>query len=75
MLGVDINLRGYDGNTPIFMAAKYNSLESFRILHNAGAEVKLVDDQGDTILHEACKLGHLKICKVSYNRSYNQLDL
>ena len=64
---IDINLRGYDGNTPIFMAAKYNNLESFQILHDAGAEFKLVDDQGDTILHEACKLGHLRICQVSHN--------
>ena len=49
------------------MAAKYNSLESFQVLHNAGAEFKLVDDQGNTVLHEASKLGHLKICKVSCN--------
>lgn len=65
LLWIDINLRGYDGNTPIFMATKYNSLQSFEVLHDAGAEFKLVDDQGDTILHEASKLGHLKICKVS----------
>lgn len=53
----------------MFMAAKYNSLESLKILYDAGAQFKLVDDQGDTILHEASKLGHLKICKVSFNRS------
>lgn len=53
----------------MFMAAKHNSLESFKTLHNAGADFKLVDDQGDTLLHEASKLGHLTICKVSYNGS------
>lgn len=47
------------------MAAKHNSLQSLEILHDAGAEFKLVDDQGNTILHEASKLGHLRICKVS----------
>lgn len=50
------------------MAAKYNCLESFEVLHDAGAEFKLVDDQGSTVLHEASKLGHLKICKVSCNK-------
>ncbi|RDD43955.1 Transient receptor potential cation channel subfamily A member 1 [Trichoplax sp. H2] len=60
--GADLNIRGYDGNTPLFVAAKYNSLASFQALHEAGAEFKLVDDQGDTLLHEASKLGHLSIC-------------
>lgn len=51
------------------MAAKHNSLESFKLLDDAGAEFKLQDDQGNTLLHEASKLGHLQICKVSYNSS------
>ncbi|RDD43956.1 Transient receptor potential cation channel subfamily A member 1 [Trichoplax sp. H2] len=71
--GADINIRGYNGNTPLFMAAKYNSLASFQVLHEAGAEFKLVDDQGDTLLHEASKLGHLNICK--YITEHNLLDV
>ncbi|RDD43953.1 Transient receptor potential cation channel subfamily A member 1 [Trichoplax sp. H2] len=69
----DVNIRGYDGNTPLFMAAKYNSLGTFEVLHLAGAEFKLVDDQGNTLLHEASKLGHLNICK--YITENNLLDV
>ncbi|XP_067653382.1 cyclin-dependent kinase 4 inhibitor C-like [Haliotis asinina] len=62
---VDINYREGDYNrTPVMMAAYYGQGDMVEFLVNRGADVSLVDSDGDNVLHFACGRGHLETAKL-----------
>ncbi|XP_071111901.1 serine/threonine-protein phosphatase 6 regulatory ankyrin repeat subunit B-like [Haliotis cracherodii] len=59
----DINSRGQYGSTPLMMAAEKGLRQVFDLLVTQGADVSLVDDDGNNVLHVACLEGHVDIVK------------
>ncbi|XP_067659820.1 histone-lysine N-methyltransferase EHMT2-like [Haliotis asinina] len=55
--GVDVNSRGGGGWTPVMRAARGGHRDVVELLVSRGADVSLVDDDGDNILHLACYEG------------------
>lgn len=53
----DLELRNYDGNTPLIMAAKGRQQSSMRILIDAGASVNFQTTSGATVTHFAASMG------------------
>ena len=47
--GASIDIRGDSGRTPLLEAVAFNKLENAKILIQAGANVREVDDFGDSI--------------------------
>ncbi|XP_071095400.1 ankyrin repeat domain-containing protein 50-like [Haliotis cracherodii] len=68
-----INTRGHFGRTPVMIAAEYGHREAFDLLVRKGADVFLVDDSNDTILHVACFGGHVEM--VQYLLSKITVDI
>ncbi|XP_046348413.2 serine/threonine-protein phosphatase 6 regulatory ankyrin repeat subunit A-like [Haliotis rufescens] len=60
---VDINSRGEYGRTPVMIAARWGHKGVFDLLVSRGADVSLVNNHGDNILHVACYGGHLDMVK------------
>ncbi|XP_046543577.1 uncharacterized protein LOC124253782 isoform X8 [Haliotis rubra] len=58
--GVDINSRGERSRTPVMEAAREGHRDVVELLVSRGADVSLVDDDGDNILHYACGGGDRK---------------
>ncbi|XP_048257931.1 ankyrin repeat domain-containing protein 1-like isoform X16 [Haliotis rufescens] len=72
--GVDINCRwGYWSRTPVMGAAWFGQRGVVELLAGKGADVSLVDEEGDNILHLACSKGHLEIVK--FVLSLNVVDI
>lgn len=71
-LFVDINIRGFEDVTPIYLAARGNHIDSVRTLLSLRAQTNLKDAAGNTPLHIAAKLGFVDICKVSQNVNENR---
>ncbi|XP_071111894.1 serine/threonine-protein phosphatase 6 regulatory ankyrin repeat subunit A-like [Haliotis cracherodii] len=59
----DINSRGKYGRTPMMMAAEKGHRQVFDLLMTQGADVSLVDDNRNDILHVACLGGHVDMVK------------
>ncbi|XP_048250455.1 ankyrin repeat domain-containing protein 50-like isoform X2 [Haliotis rufescens] len=59
----DMNGRGQYGRTPLMMAAVKGHRQVFDLLVRKGADVSLVDDDGNNILHMACHGGHVGMLK------------
>ncbi len=72
---VDVDLRGYQGKTPIMRAAENGHWEIYRHLSNKECNIKTVDDLGNTILHMACIGGNLKIVKSILTERWNKVDI
>ncbi|XP_048258038.1 ankyrin repeat domain-containing protein 50-like [Haliotis rufescens] len=70
---VDIDGRGGGSWTPVMRAAYRGHREVVELLVNKGADVSLVDKDGDNILHLACIRGHLEIVK--FVLSLNVMDI
>ena len=45
-----------DWNTPLHLAATYGHLEIFQDLRKAGANIFLLNDQKQSVLHKACQV-------------------
>ncbi|XP_071084298.1 ankyrin repeat domain-containing protein 50-like isoform X1 [Haliotis cracherodii] len=71
--GVDINCRGLGSWTPVMRAAWYGHRDVVELLVSKGADVSLVDEDGDNILHLACMRGHLETVK--YVLSLHVVDI
>ncbi|XP_071085979.1 ankyrin repeat domain-containing protein 50-like [Haliotis cracherodii] len=72
---VDIDGRGQSGRTPLMAAAYKGHGKVFDLLVDKEADLTLVDDAGDNVLHVACLGGHvdivsrvLKLGKVDINK-------
>ena len=50
--GTDINVRGIDGNTPLFSAARYGDSEMVRVLLDYKADVNARNENGWTPIHD-----------------------
>ncbi|XP_071094922.1 putative ankyrin repeat protein RF_0381 [Haliotis cracherodii] len=60
---VDINSRDNEGMTPVLLAAFWGERDAFDLLIGRGADTKVVNINGDNILHLSCKGGNLEIVK------------
>ncbi|XP_048246276.1 ankyrin repeat domain-containing protein 17-like isoform X2 [Haliotis rufescens] len=58
---VDIDGRGQSGRTPLMAAAYKGHGKVFDLLVDKEADLTLVDDAGDNVLHVACLGGHVDI--------------
>ncbi|KAG8345630.1 putative Ankyrin repeats (3 copies) putative Ankyrin repeat [Trypanosoma vivax] len=54
-----LDLRNYDGNTPMIMAAKVRQHAAIRLLIEAGADVNCTTPTGGTAAHFAASMGHV----------------
>ncbi|XP_067661803.1 ankyrin repeat domain-containing protein 50-like [Haliotis asinina] len=70
---VNINSRGFQTMTPILGAALKGHKDVVELLVNTGKHLILVDNGGDTILHYACRGGHVEV--VTYVLSQNISDM
>ncbi|XP_071086322.1 ankyrin-3-like, partial [Haliotis cracherodii] len=60
---VDINSRDQNGETPVMMAARDGHVQLVEVLVKKGADMSLVNNGGDNILHQACKGGDIETVK------------
>ncbi|XP_046555235.1 putative ankyrin repeat protein RF_0381 [Haliotis rubra] len=60
---IDINSRGKSGKSPLMSTVYYGHIELFNVLVGMGANVSQVDDDGDNVLHYACRGGHVGMVK------------
>lgn len=69
----DINTRGLHGRTPVMFAAVEAHKDVFDVLVQNGANLALLDDDGNTILHVVCKGGNVEI--VNYVLTQDSVDV
>ncbi|XP_048239007.1 uncharacterized protein LOC124117623 [Haliotis rufescens] len=69
----DINTRGWKGHTPLMLAVAGGHTDVVDFLVDHGADVNVVDNDGDGILHLACEKGNLKMVK--HVISYSDINL
>ena len=60
-LKAEVNAKDGNGQTPLHVAARNNSLEVAELLISSGAEVNAKDNRGETPLHLAAWNGHQKM--------------
>ncbi|XP_067652983.1 uncharacterized protein [Haliotis asinina] len=70
---VDINSRGWNSRTPVLEAARYRHWDVVQFLVGGGADVSLVDSNGNNALHFACISGDLETVKLIV--SMNVVDI
>ncbi|XP_048250953.1 uncharacterized protein LOC124123154 isoform X3 [Haliotis rufescens] len=70
---VGINSRGWRSMTPVMRAARWGHRDVVELLVSKGANVSLVDENGDNILHLACIDGHMETVK--FVLSLNVVDI
>ncbi|XP_071102049.1 putative ankyrin repeat protein RF_0381 [Haliotis cracherodii] len=70
---IDINSRGQFGRTPLMAAAEKGHKIVWDVLVSRGAEISLVDNDGDNVLHAACLGGHVQM--VEYLVAQNIVDI
>ncbi|XP_067653192.1 ankyrin-3-like [Haliotis asinina] len=58
---VHINSKGDEDMTPVLIAAYHGNNEAFDVLVKRGADLTVIDEDGDNILHVACRGGNAKI--------------
>ncbi|XP_067654415.1 putative ankyrin repeat protein RF_0381 [Haliotis asinina] len=68
LVTADINSRGQNGKTCLMIAAYRGSRELFEFLVNTGSNVSMVDQEGNNILHIACKGRHVEMVKYIISR-------
>ena len=62
---VDLNAKDMASKTALHMAILYKQGRSVELLLQAGADVSIADDSGDTPMHTAIRVGSLEIVEVS----------
>ncbi|XP_046546776.1 inversin-B-like [Haliotis rubra] len=60
---IDIDSRGKFGRTPVMKAAWGGHVSLFDLLERVGADLSLLSEQGDTILHLACHRDNVPMVK------------
>ncbi|XP_046563593.1 putative ankyrin repeat protein RF_0381 [Haliotis rubra] len=51
---INVNVKGHEGMTPVMIAARMGNQILFDLLVSKGADVSIVDDHNNNILHMAC---------------------
>ncbi|XP_071098527.1 uncharacterized protein [Haliotis cracherodii] len=69
----DINTRGWKGHTPLMLAVCGGHTDVVDFLVDHGADVNMMDNDGDGLLHLACEEGNLKMVK--HVISYSDINL
>ena len=64
ILGCDVNIRRFDGTSPIHVASAANHLEVINVLYELGADVHAMMNNGATPLHIAAQEGHTEVIKL-----------
>ncbi|XP_046341387.2 ankyrin repeat-containing protein NPR4-like [Haliotis rufescens] len=59
----DINSRGWKKRTPVMASALHGNKEVVELLVVEGADVSLVSERGENILHLACQGGRVQVVK------------
>ncbi|XP_067650458.1 serine/threonine-protein phosphatase 6 regulatory ankyrin repeat subunit B-like [Haliotis asinina] len=75
---VDINSRSKSGKTPLMITVYYGYMDLLHVLVGMGANVSHVQDDGDNILHWACRGGHVDMVKhiiSNYGVDINSRDM
>lgn len=55
----DWNVKNFDGNTPLMLAAKMAKNDAVSLLASSGADLNFASDKGTTAAHHAVGMGHL----------------
>ena len=63
----DINIKNTQGHTPLHVAAKHNNFDHAEKLIKLGAELKHIDNDGDSALFHALKNGNLEITRLIFS--------
>ncbi|XP_048250459.1 ankyrin repeat domain-containing protein 17-like isoform X2 [Haliotis rufescens] len=71
----DINSRGQYGRTPTMMSAEKGHRQVFDLLVTQGADVSLVDDNRNNILHVACLGGHVDMVKYILSKKVADINI
>ncbi|XP_071093620.1 26S proteasome non-ATPase regulatory subunit 10-like, partial [Haliotis cracherodii] len=71
--GVSLNCRGVCRDTPVIVAAEKGHREVVKLLVNDGADVTLLNDVGNNILHVACRGSDVEMVK--FLLSLNMVDI
>ncbi|XP_071099039.1 serine/threonine-protein phosphatase 6 regulatory ankyrin repeat subunit B-like [Haliotis cracherodii] len=69
----DINTRGENGHTPLMLAVCEGHTDVVDFVVDHGADVNMVDNDGDGLLHLACEAGNVKMVKDVM--SYSDINL
>ncbi|XP_071099029.1 serine/threonine-protein phosphatase 6 regulatory ankyrin repeat subunit B-like [Haliotis cracherodii] len=64
----DINVKGKNGRTPVMHAVAAGQKNVFNMLLSQKADLKLLDDSGNNLLHLACQTGNQCIIKYLLTR-------
>ena len=62
--GAEINLKDFDGNTPLAIAAASHADKSICLLLSVGADLDTQNNLGETPLSQASRWGHTEVCKM-----------
>lgn len=71
---IDVNSRGKGGRTSVMIAALWGHIHVFGLLISKGANVSLVDQNSDNILHLATIRGHENIMKFVLSKDIAYID-
>ena len=61
---LDIDCIGHNNETPIFIAAKHNSVTALGVLIERCGSTNLPNADGESPLHIACRHGNIQVCQV-----------
>ena len=68
-VGVDVNVRNTEEETPLHITSGRGNLEVSRFLIKRGADVNCCDNRGWTPLHAATRNGHLDVVRLLLNHA------
>jgi ankyrin repeat protein len=63
-----VNQTGIFGNTPLAVVSTWNDLRAAEMLINAGADLNLIIEDGDTVLHRAVSFGHADLVELLFEQ-------
>ncbi|XP_046579349.1 ankyrin repeat and KH domain-containing protein mask-like [Haliotis rubra] len=71
---VDINSRGWRQKTPVMLAAEAGYNELVESLVRKGANVSLLDTDGNNVLHLACAMGNVEVVRYVLSQALINID-